>query len=266
MKPATAPRDDELQTRLLYLDPHDGRLLDETIGDLATHLRASDLLVVNDAATLPASFRARLPNGGSIELRLVGEAIGNAENDLETPASAGRSRAVVFGEGDYRTPTERRLTPEPIAVGTRLELSRLLHATVSAVSPISERLLDVEFDLRGAALFHELYALGRVIQYAHVAQPLALWSVQTAYAGRPWAFEMPSAGRPLRWSTLLDLMHTGIIVRGVTHAAGVSATGDPRIDAALPLPERFSIPRATARAISATRAKGGRVIAVGTSP
>ena len=51
----------------------------------------------------------------------------------------------------------------------------------------------------------------------------------------------------------------------LTHAAGLSATGDPAIDAALPLPERYDIPAATVRAVAETRARGGRVIAVGTT-
>jgi S-adenosylmethionine:tRNA ribosyltransferase-isomerase len=51
----------------------------------------------------------------------------------------------------------------------------------------------------------------------------------------------------------------------LTHAAGLSATGDPAIDAALPLPERYEIPGETVRAIERTRSLGGRVVAVGTS-
>ena len=57
----------------------------------------------------------------------------------------------------------------------------------------------------------------------------------------------------------------GVAVASLTHAAGLSSTGDPAIDAALPLPERFDIPESTARAIAETRARGGRVIAVGTT-
>jgi S-adenosylmethionine:tRNA ribosyltransferase-isomerase len=85
------------------------------------------------------------------------------------------------------------------------------------------------------------------------------------YAGRPFAFEMPSAGRPLSWEILLALRRRGVRWGALTHAAGLSATGDPAVDAALPLPERYEIPAATARAIAETRRRGGRVIAVGTT-
>jgi len=76
---------------------------------------------------------------------------------------------------------------------------------------------------------------------------------------------MPSAGRPLRWEILLALRARGIGFAHLTEAAGLSSTGDPAIDALLPFPERFEVPEATAGAVSATRAAGGRVVAVGTS-
>jgi S-adenosylmethionine:tRNA ribosyltransferase-isomerase len=51
----------------------------------------------------------------------------------------------------------------------------------------------------------------------------------------------------------------------LTHAAGLSATGDPALDAALPLPERYDLPAPTVAAIEETRRGGGRVVAVGTT-
>jgi S-adenosylmethionine:tRNA ribosyltransferase-isomerase len=55
------------------------------------------------------------------------------------------------------------------------------------------------------------------------------------------------------------------VVVALTHAAGVSATGCPVIDAALPLPERYQIPVATAEAVNRARRERRRVIAVGTT-
>lgn len=95
--------------------------------------------------------------------------------------------------------------------------------------------------------------------------PLALWSVQTAFAARPWAAEMPSAGRPLSWSTLLELRRRGVEIAALTHAAGLSQVGDPALDALLPLPERYDLPASTVAAIAHTHARGGRVIAAGTT-
>ena len=74
-------------------------------------------------------------------------------------------------------------------------------------TPFAQR---IAFDRDGAALWSALYRLGRPVQYSYLQAPLALWSVQTAFAGRPWAAEMPSAGRPLAWSTLLALRARGV--------------------------------------------------------
>ena len=51
----------------------------------------------------------------------------------------------------------------------------------------------------------------------------------------------------------------------VTHAAGLSSTGDPRLDLRFPLDEPYNIPAVTAEAISRARSRGDRVVAVGTT-
>jgi S-adenosylmethionine:tRNA ribosyltransferase-isomerase len=260
---ATKPRDDRDATRLLVLDPRSRQLQDVHIADLPRCLREGDLLVVNDAATLPGSLPAQTARGEPIELRLAG------------PASDDRFTVVVFGAGDYHTRTEDREPPPVLSAGDELTVGTAdraegtrrhpLRATVLELSPISNRLVELRFDRTGSALWSELYALGAPVQYAYQTVQLPLWSVQTAYASRPWAAEMPSAGRPLSFATLHALRRAGVELASLTHAAGLSATGDPSLDAALPLPERYDIPARTVSAIERTCARGGRVVAVGTT-
>jgi S-adenosylmethionine:tRNA ribosyltransferase-isomerase len=76
---------------------------------------------------------------------------------------------------------------------------------------------------------------------------------------------MPSAGRPFTGQTLGDLRRRGVGIASLTHAAGLSSTGDPALDALLPLPERYELPAATVAAIEHTHASSHRVIAVGTT-
>jgi S-adenosylmethionine:tRNA ribosyltransferase-isomerase len=180
-----------------------------------------------------------------------------------------RFAAVLFGAGDWHTRTEDRPPPPAVAEGSRLRFGAL-RATVGRHATLSSRLVELRFEGDGApldadALWAALYKEGRPVQYAHLAHDLPLWAVQTVYATRPWAFEMPSAGRPLSWEILLALRRRGVRWASLTHAAGLSATGDPAIDAALPLPEAFDIPAATARAVAEARARNGRVVAVGTT-
>lgn len=261
MRPATWPRACAPCERLLSIDPVGGTVRDATVGELPELLRAGDLLVLNDAATLPASLPGHSASGADIELRLLGGTPVIAQHEHEHEHEF---RAVLMGAGDWRTPTEHRPAPPPVAVGELLQL-RGLAATVTAVSPLSPRLLTVRFDQRGAALWSALYRAGRPVQYAYLERPLALWHVQSGFASRPWAAEMPSAGRPLAWDTLLAARRRGIDLATLTHAAGLSSAGDPAIDAALPLPEHYELPATTIAAIARCHARGGRVVAVGTT-
>jgi S-adenosylmethionine:tRNA ribosyltransferase-isomerase len=252
MRPAVAPAQPRDAIKLLVLDPHTGTWVDATFAALPNMLRAGDLLVVNDAATLPASLHGRTDAGAMVELRLLG------------PPEGRRWRAVVLGEGSWRQRTEDRPAPPALGLGDRVHMHGFV-AQIRERSAVSPRLVEVVFDLEGAALWQALYAVGRPVQYSHLEEDLALWSVQTLFAGRPWAAEMPSAGRPLTWRSVQALRERGVAVASLTHAAGLSATGDAAIDAVLPLPERYEIPAHTVEAIARTRQSGHRVIAVGTT-
>jgi S-adenosylmethionine:tRNA ribosyltransferase-isomerase len=249
VSPATWPRGEPLDERMLVVDVRAKSIGDSRVADLPEFLGRGDVLVVNDAATLPASLAAETESREAIELRLA------AAND------DGTWTAALLGAGDWRSRTEDRPAPPRVAEGARLRIAPELDAIVVRVSPISPRLVDVRFSRDSDALYSLLYRYGRPVQYAYVAAPLELWHAQTPFASRPWAFEMPCAGRPLRWELVRALEKRGVVVASLTHAAGLSSTGDPAIDRALPLPERFEIPRATADAIASAK----RVVAVGTT-
>jgi S-adenosylmethionine:tRNA ribosyltransferase-isomerase len=256
VSPAVFPRERPLDERLLHVDPRRARLTDARVGDLPEILAPGDLLVVNDGATLPASLHGVTAGSAPVEARLIG-VIG----DL----SAGRFSALLFGAGDWRTRTEDRPAPPRLPEGSVLRFGEDLSAVVERVSPSSARLVEVAFRESGARLWSALYRRGRPIQYAHLAAPLDFWDVQTPYASRPICAELPSAGRPLVWGLLLDLLRRGVRVASLLHAAGLSSTGDPALDALLPLPERYEIPEETARAVREAKREGRRVIAVGTT-
>jgi S-adenosylmethionine:tRNA ribosyltransferase-isomerase len=234
VRAASWPRQ-PLAERLLHVDPRSGGLRDLSLAELPSLLRPGDLLVLNDAATLPASLLARDPRGAPCEVRLAGEGEG------------GHWRAVLFGAGDWRTRTEDRPAPPILDAGDRLSFGDDLGAMVVAVSGLSPRLVELRFDLQGAALIAALYRQGRPVQYSYLAGELRLWHVQSRFASRPWAVEPPSAGRPLTWALLTALRRRGVGLARLTHAAGLSST-----------PE-------TVAAIRAAQAGGGRIVAAGTT-
>jgi S-adenosylmethionine:tRNA ribosyltransferase-isomerase len=252
MNNADHPRNAE---RLLWVDPETGSYREDTLARLPAYLRPSDLLVVNDAATLPASLPARWKGSeATLELRLAGG--GRDESEWWV---------VLFGPGDWRTPTEHRPPPPEVAPGDRLWIGEALFARVLEISTLSARLVRVVFNARGEEFYRELYRHGHPVQYSYVREDLKLWDVQTHYGARPWAVEMPSAGRPLNWEILAAVRRRGVGVTRLTHAAGLSSTGDPDLDARLPLPERYELPEATVQAVETARGEGGRILAVGTS-
>ena len=67
---------------------------------------------------------------------------------------------------------------------------------------------------------------------------------------QPVAFEPPSAGFALDWRTLQAWRQRGVGFATLTHAAGISSTGDPVLDLRLPFDEPYRIPAATAAAIA----------------
>jgi S-adenosylmethionine:tRNA ribosyltransferase-isomerase len=235
----------------------DGSLLDARRRDLLDFLRRGDLLIANDAATLPASVTGlHTPTGRPIEVRLAGRA-------SLSPFDVAEFSAIVFGDGDFHTPTEHRPSPPLLAPGDRLTLGPL-DATVIRLLD-HPRLVELRFHGSADAIWSGIARHGRPIQYAHMAAPLALWDVWTVIAGRPVAFEPPSAGFVLDWQSISEMRGHGVQFATLTHAAGISSTGDPDLDARLPFDEPYEIPHATASAVKRARDDGRRVVAIGTT-
>jgi len=256
MRPATRPEQRPHDARLLVVDRR-GDLHHAPRARLDEWLEPGDVLVANDAATIPASLTGvHARTRASIEVRL-------ASRPSLAPDDVHAFTAVAFGEGDHRTRTEHRAPPPPLAVGDLLVLGPLA-ATVTGVLG-HPRLVTLSF--RGAPdlVWRGIARHGRPIQYAHVPEPLRMWDVWTRVAGLPAAFEPPSAGFALDWRMLRCLRARGVDFATLTHAAGISSTGDADLDSRLPLDEAYRIPATTLAAIAAAKARGGRVVALGTT-
>jgi S-adenosylmethionine:tRNA ribosyltransferase-isomerase len=241
--------------RLLIVDAR-GTVSHAARSSLPERLRPGDLVVANDAATLPASLHGvHALSGAPLEVRLAGRS-SLRHDDL-------RFSAVVFGAGDWRTRTEDRAPPPALALGDRLALGPLA-ANIEAILD-HPRLIALRFDGPPDAVWAGIARHGRPIQYAYLRDALALWDVWTPMAALPVAYEPPSAGFALDWRTRERLRARGIGFATLTLAAGISSTGDPALDARLPLDEAYRIPAFTASAIRRATASGARIVAVGTT-
>ena len=257
-------RSDRRFARLLTIDA-DGGVQHLPRTALASLFTPGDLLIANDAATLPASLQGiHDASSEPIEVRLA------AWMSIRDPT---RFVAIAFGAGDHRTPTEERMLPPDLSPCDRLTLGPLVAIVERPIveRPIAERplgdprLFQLRFLGDRATVIAGLARHGRPIQYAHVPEPLALWDVWTRIAADPIAFEPPSAGFALDWQTRAVWRRRGIEFATLTHAAGISSTGNPHLDLRLPFDEPYRIPEHTAAAIKRAKSKDRRIIAIGTS-
>jgi S-adenosylmethionine:tRNA ribosyltransferase-isomerase len=254
MRAADIPVQRPSTAKLLVVD-HRGRISHCARSEFVRLLRPGDLVIANDAATLPASLSGlHMTTRRPIEVRLAGR---DSLDDIT------RFTALVFGGGDFRIRTEERPSPPPMVPGDQLVfgplraiVTRLLH---------HPRLVSIHFAGSPSEIWEGLSRYGRPIQYSHVPMPLALWDTWTPIAGPPVAFEAPSAGFVVDWNMLESMARRDIHFATITHAAGISSTGDAELDALLPFDEPYRIPKATALAIENVKASGGRVIAIGTT-
>ena len=252
---ATAPVQRSPRRRVMVVDLS-GQIRDLPRAALIDLIQPGDLVVANDAATIPASLSGiHLPSQRPIEVRLAG-----------VPSLDPHNRefsAVVFGEGDFHTRTEDWPQPPSLAAGDRLQMGPLSAKILQLLD--HPRLVLLKFDHSRDELWAGLAHHGRPIQYSYVPVPLALWDVWTPIAGPPVAFEPPSAGFALSWQLVTETRVAGAQVKTITHAAGLSSTGDPELDKRLPFDEPYRVPQATADAINQAKSSGKRIIAVGTT-
>ena len=226
--------------RMLVALRSDGGILDSHVRELPRFLAPGDVLVVNVSATLPASLAATRADGSAVRLH------------LSTP--------VPRAEGD-RWVVELRRDDRPFRVAGResVELPAGGRAELLAPYLAGRRLWIARLDLP-EPLEGYLARYGAPIRYRYAAErPLV--DYQTVFAREPGSAEMPSAGRPFTNALVTELVSLGVLVAPVVLHTGVSSLEAHEA----PYPERFRVPPSTARLVSAARAWGGRVIAVGTT-
>src|SRR6478752_1505835 len=115
-----------------------------------------DLVIANDAATLPASLHGtHCASGEPIEVRL------SAWVAVRDPT---RFVAIAFGPGDHRTRTENRSPPPPLSPTDRLSLGPLIAVIESLLD--HPRLFRLRFLDNPATILKGLARHGQPIQYA----------------------------------------------------------------------------------------------------
>ncbi len=215
--------------------------------DLPGELEPGDLLVVNTSATI----------AGETDAIRVGS--GPAVVHVSTRLDDGTWVVELRTAPDAQRPI---LDAEP---GQVVELAG---ATLTLLAPYPREHSSptgVGNRLWRAAVAGDLPATlgrtGRPIAYGYLDRRYPLADYQTVFGIDPGSAEMPSAARPFTTGIVTALITRGIAVSPVTLHTGLSSQEAGEA----PQPERFGVPVVTANAVNATRARGGRVVAVGTT-
>jgi S-adenosylmethionine:tRNA ribosyltransferase-isomerase len=234
--------------RLLVATPD--AVTDTHFASITEHLRAGDLLVVNDSATVNAEIDAELVGTGLRTRTVVlhaGHRLDDGARVIELRTAPDAARAVLDAEaGDIvrAGPASLELVaPYPEVSSPTGEGNRLWRARVTG------------------PLDRVLARRGRPIAYGYLDRRYPLSAYQTVFGVRPGSAEMPSAGRPFTHEIVTALVARGIAIAPVTLHTGLSSQEAGEA----PQSEWFEVPQPTARLVNAVRAGGGRVVAVGTT-
>jgi S-adenosylmethionine:tRNA ribosyltransferase-isomerase len=237
---AQSPAETREAARLLVIDRAGGGLADRRVADLPAVLRPGDCLVVNDSRVIPARVLAEDAAGRPVELLFL---------EAETPA---RWRALV-------RPGRRCRVGAHLAVGG-------IRLDVVGVAPDGARVIArAHGTIEDVLASHGLPPLPPYIA-RHVKPVAEDWDrYQTVYARTPGSVAAPTAGLHLSEALLERLRAGGVEVHAVTLHVGPATFRPVEAGRETLPPERAMIPEATAAAITAARAEGRRVVAVGTT-
>jgi S-adenosylmethionine:tRNA ribosyltransferase-isomerase len=237
------PRD---ASRLLVL-PGQGRAAHRAFADLPGLLRAGDLLIFNDTRVIPARLVGyKAGSGGKAELLLLESLDGEM---------GPRWRAMGQGSKGFRP-------------GLQLQFGAL-EATVEAA--LGEGFYEVRLDREGVELEAALARVGRVPLPPYIrreAGPLDVERYQTIFARSPGSAAAPTAGLHFTPQVLAALEARGVERAAVTLHVGPGTFLPFRgesVEGHQMHEERYEVPEATVKAFDACRARGGRVVAVGTT-
>jgi S-adenosylmethionine:tRNA ribosyltransferase-isomerase len=245
---ADRPKEPREAARLLVL-PAAGGLADRHIADLPALLRPGDLLVFNDTKVIPA--------------RLVGHR-GQARVEITLAHDLGGGAWSVYAKG------ARRLRP-----GDRLDFAADFSAAVVEKTPGGEVIL--RFDLEGAVFRDALQRYGAMPLPPYIKRPRGgptggdardRGDYQTIFARAEGAVAAPTAGLHFTPDLLAGIAARGADWVTVTLHVGPGTflpvkTEDPRLHNMHA--EWGRVSAAAASRISQARARGGRIVAVGTT-
>ncbi len=240
---AQDPLPDRSSSRLLVLDKETGAIRHEVFRDIVGELNPGDCLVINNTKVIPARLLGvRSETGGSVEVLLLNR----RENDIwETLTRPGRKcrpgTELSFGDG-------------------------LLTATVVDVVDDGNRLIQFQYD----GIFEELLdRLGQMPLPPYITHELKDKDrYQTVYAKYEGSAAAPTAGLHFTEELLEEIRDKGVVIAPITLHVGLGTFRPVKEDVVEEHhmhSEFYQITPESAALVNETKARGGRVVAVGTT-
>ena len=239
---AQHPTAERSASRMLHLDGKSGLIGDHQFRDLPGFIDAGDLLVFNDTRVIKARLRGQKESGGQVEVLI--------ERILDT----------------HRALAHIRSSKSPKR-GTILFLAESLEAEVLGRQ---DDLFEIEF-ADPAPVFELLERYGRLPLPPYIThEPDCNDEIryQTVYARNPGAVAAPTAGLHFDDPMLAALKLGGASIAYVTLHVGAGTfqpLRDDDIAKHVMHTEQYHVPGETVEAIEAAKARGGRIVAVGTT-
>lgn len=246
---AQEPLRDRDASKLLVLTRETGRISHHVFRDLPELLVPEDLVVVNRSRVFPARLLGRRNGGGATEILLLRPCGAHSEGVWEALVRPGR-----------------RLRP-----GSEVRIGQQLSARIEtrALSPDGRR--RVSFRTEGENLDALLDRFGRTPLPPYIrrsSNDSDRERYQTVYARETGSVAAPTAGLHFTETLLGRLRERGIDIREIVLHVG-PATFRPvtvrHLEDHRLAPEPFFVPSETAEAVRQARARGRRVVAVGTT-
>ena len=241
---ARYPQPDRTASRLLHLDGNSGDLSHQGFKDVLDLINPGDLIVFNNTRVIPARLFGRKASGGKLEV-LVERVL----DDTRVLAHVRSSKS-----------------PKP---GTRLFLGEAEQFEAEMIAR-HEALFEIQFK-------SELTVLEILNQVGHMPLPPYIdrpdedsdkERYQTVYNEKPGAVAAPTAGLHFDEELLAALKAKGVETAFVTLHVGAGTFQPVRVDNILDHvmhAEYAEVSQSVVDAVLATKARGNRVIAVGTT-
>jgi S-adenosylmethionine:tRNA ribosyltransferase-isomerase len=232
------------ETSLMILHRQSGLMEHQAFQDITKYLRAGDLLVMNNTRVLPARLMGKKETGGRVEMLLIPSWNG----------AQGEWKALIKGAGKAKR-------------GARIQFELEFQGEIEEVKDGKGKVI---FSYQGEVM-DLLHKIGHIPLPPYIKrgdEPLDRERYQTVFAERDGSIAAPTAGLHFTHALLQSLRENGVRTAMITLHIGVGTFTPVKtrdIEDHVMEAEWIEISEETAREIKATKARGGRVISVGTT-